>query len=185
MHKRSNKNRSLLILAIPAFVVFLALSVGATFLNYGYVGVDGCKMCHRSEAKGNQAGKWEETLHSSAWETLASEKAKEYGQELGISNPQTADECLVCHVTGYEATDEQKARTYKVEDGVGCESCHGPGSAYKAIPIMRDHEKSIENGLIIPNEETCKTCHNEKSPGFKGFNFDESLPKIAHPNPQK
>jgi hypothetical protein len=28
-------------------------------------------------------------------------------------------------------------------------------------------------------------CHNEESPTFAGFNFDESWAKIAHPVPEK
>lgn len=184
MHTRSKNIRSILILAIPALTLVLALIVEAGIEDYNYIGVDGCKLCHRSAAKGNQFGKWEETGHSKALETLASEQAKKYGQERGVSDPLTADECLVCHVTAYKEADERKARTYKAEDGVGCESCHGPGSAYKSIPIMREREKSIENGMVIPNEETCLTCHNDKSPSFKGFDYEEMKAKIAHPNPQ-
>jgi len=184
MKKRSNTIRSLRILAIPALTLVFTLTAGVAFEEYNFIGVDGCKLCHRSAAKGNQFGKWEEARHSRAFETLAGEQAKKYGQERGISDPQTSDECLVCHVTGYEAAAERKARTYKAEDGVGCESCHGPGSAYKSITVMQDQGKSIENGMIVPTEETCVTCHNDRSPGFTGFNFEEMKAKIAHPNPQ-
>ncbi len=189
------------LLAISLLVLPLVLSVGAGFADnrgeavspllsevateYDYLGVDGCKLCHRSEAKGNQHGKWQEGPHSKAHETLAGEKAKEHGQDQGISEPQNAEACLVCHVTAFSAPAERKARTYKIEDGVGCESCHGPGSAYKLIPIMQDREKSIANGLLIPDEATCVRCHNDKSPTFKSFNYEEMFEKIAHPNPQK
>jgi len=152
---------------------------------YDYLGVDGCKLCHRSPAKGNQHGKWQEGPHSKAYETLGAVQAKEIAQEQGISDPQNADACLVCHVTGHDAPQERKGDKYKLEDGVGCESCHGPGSAYKLIPIMQDREKSIANGLLIPDEATCVRCHNDKSPTFKSFNYEEMYEKIAHPNPQK
>ncbi len=184
MQKRSNTIRSLRILAIPALTLVLTLTVGAAFEEYNYIGVDGCKLCHRSAAKGNQFGKWEEARHSKAFETLASEKAKEYGQERGVNDPQTSDECHACLVTGYKLAAQSQARTFKAEDGVGCESGHGSGSVSKSIPIMKDQAKSIESGMIIPTEETCLTCHNDKSPGFTGFNFEEMKAKIAHPNPQ-
>jgi hypothetical protein len=48
---------------------------------------------------------------------------------------------------------------------------------------MKSREKSIEKGLIIPDEALCRSCHNEESPTFKGFNYEEYLAKIAHPVP--
>lgn len=151
---------------------------------YNYVGVDGCKMCHRSPAKGNQFGQWESTLHAKAYETLGSDYSKEVAAEAGVSgDPQQAEACLECHITAAGCPDARKERTYKMEDGVGCESCHGPGSAYKSITIMRDHEKAVANGLIVPSEETCVKCHNERSPTFKGFDYEEMLPLVLHPYP--
>ncbi len=151
---------------------------------YNYVGVDGCKMCHRSPAKGNQFGQWESTLHAKAYETLASDYSKEVAQKAGVSgDPQQAADCLECHVTAAGLPDARKERTYKVEDGVGCEACHGPGSAYKSITIMRSHEQSVANGLNVPDEQTCVKCHNEKSPTFQGFDYQEALPLVSHPYP--
>jgi hypothetical protein len=161
------------------------ISTSPEAADFNYIGVDGCKMCHRSPAKGNQLGKWEESAHSKTFAALASDKAKEIAQAKGIADPQQAEACLKCHVTATTAPADQKEKTYKVEDGVGCESCHGAGSAYKAIAIMRDQAKSIENGLIVPDEKVCLSCHNEESPTFAGFDFAEASKKIAHPNPQK
>ena len=90
--------------------------------------------------------------------------------------------CLKCHSTA-ASIDEKLNAGIKIEEGVSCEGCHGPGSAYKSISIMKDREKSIENGLVIPDEKTCKKCHNEESPTFKGFDFKEYFAKIAHPDP--
>ena len=189
------------LLAISLLVLPLVFSVGAGFADNrdetltpqpvelaadnDYVGVDGCRVCHSSQAKGNQYGKWREGLHSKAYETLGAAQAKEIAQEQVISDPQNADACLVCHVTGHDDPPERKGEKYKLEEGVGCESCHGPGSAYKQITIMRDREQAIANGLLIPDEETCLRCHNDKSPTFKGFDYEEMYKKIAHPNPQK
>ena len=50
---------------------------------------------------------------------------------------------------------------------------------------MKNRELAMTKGLIIPDEALCKTCHNEKSPTFKGFNYAEMNAKIAHPNPAK
>ena len=57
--------------------------------------------------------------------------------------------CLKCHATGASAD----------MPGVQCESCHGPGSDYKSMKVMKDHEASLAAGLVIPDEATCLTCH--------------------------
>jgi len=75
---------------------------------------------------------------------------------------------------------------FNVSDGVQCETCHGPGSDYKSIKIMKDKKLAVENGLIIYDkpEQLCLNCHNEESPYFKGFNFNEMWPKIEHSIPK-
>ncbi|MEE9555172.1 MAG: cytochrome c family protein [candidate division Zixibacteria bacterium] len=150
-----------------------------------YVGTSKCKTCHKSEAKGNQFGKWSESKHAKAYEALASEAAIAIGKEKGIDNPQTSDQCLTCHVTGYSAAAELKAESYDQTEGVGCEACHGAGADYKKMKVMKDQAAAIAAGLVIPTEETCKGCHNENSPTFKSFNFEEASAVIAHPKPEK
>ena len=153
---------------------------------HGFIGVDGCKLCHKSEKKGNQYGKWLEGPHAKAYETLGSEEAAKVMAAKGLEgSAQENDECLSCHVTGHGAPAELLGKKYAVTDGVGCESCHGAGADYKSKKTMEDREASIAAGLIIPTEETCRGCHNENSPTAKEFNFEESLAKVAHPNPAK
>ncbi len=150
-----------------------------------YIGVKKCSMCHKSKAKGNQFASWEASAHAKAFETLKSEKALEYGKERGIEVPHEADACLKCHVTGHGEPAELFGDGFVAEQGVQCESCHGPGGDYNKMSIMKDREASIAAGLIIPTEETCVRCHNEESPGFAGFDYEEYLAKITHPNPAK
>jgi hypothetical protein len=45
---------------------------------------------------------------------------------------------------------------------VQCEVCHGPGSDYKALSVMKDVEKAKAAGLIIPTQDACNTCHDGK-----------------------
>ncbi len=141
---------------------------GLTF-SADYIGAKKCKMCHKSEKKGKVYGKWMESTHAKAFETL-----KKKGED---KNPK----CLECHTTafnkgGYKIGDANAAKF----EGVQCEVCHGAGSAYKKMSIMKDKAKSIENGLIVPDEALCKKCHNKNSPTFKGFNYKEALKKIDH-----
>ncbi len=77
-----------------------------------------------------------------------------------------------------------------VKDGVQCEMCHGAGADYKGLSVMKDKATAIAAGLkAYPDkaaiEAQCKTCHNEKSPTAKAFNFDERWAKIQHPVPKQ
>jgi hypothetical protein len=154
-------------------------------VEHQFVGVDGCKICHKSEAKGDQYGKWLASPHAKAFEVLASDEAKAVAKKAGLEgNPQESDACLGCHVTAHGVKAELLGEKYKAEDGVGCESCHGAGGDYKTMKVMKDKDAAIAAGLVLPTEETCKTCHNEKSPTYKEFVFKTAVAKIAHPYPK-
>jgi len=149
-----------------------------------YVGVKGCKSCHNNEKGGGQFAKWTASKHASAFATLATPKALEIAKAKGIADPQKAGECLQCHVTGHGKAAEMFKSTYVATDGVGCESCHGAGSDYKSNKTMTGiHEKTLKGadfGLVSPTRETCKGCHNDKSPTYKALKFPEDSTKIAH-----
>jgi len=154
-----------------------------------FIGASKCKTCHRKPEAGEQFGKWEESGHASAYATLGTDKAKALAAEKGIDNPQTADECLSCHITAHGVAPERLGEKYSVDEGVTCEACHGPGGNYykkKTMEsIMTGEIEGASVGLVMPNEETCVACHNEKSPTFEGFDFDEYFKKIAHPIPDE
>ncbi|PLX22495.1 MAG: cytochrome C554 [Marinilabiliales bacterium] len=156
--------------------LFLVVSLSKA-QDYEYIGAAKCKMCHNKAPKGSQYDTWKAGPHAKAFETLATAEAKKYS-----ANPQTDAKCLACHST-YHSADEDLMYTIKAEEGVSCESCHGPGSKYKSMAIMKSQEKSLAAGLILPEEAVCKKCHNEKSPTFKGFNYAEYTAKIAHDDP--
>jgi hypothetical protein len=149
------------------------------------VGPKTCGICHKKDETGNQLGKWQASPHAKAFESLGTPAAKEAAAKLGIDNPQTSGKCLKCHATAYNFTEEVATTKIKPEDGVTCESCHGPGKKYMSKSTMEDLEKSMANGLVHPATQSCQLCHNEESPTFKGFDEKTYVDKIAHPNPQK
>ncbi len=181
-----------------ALLLIFSLAFISTVSAQDYIGASKCKMCHKSEAKGNQWGVWEASDHSKALATLSTDEAKKVAAEKGIDDPATAGECLQCHATGWgnggyalevDAADPRAVKKNKNLASVGCEVCHGPGSKYKSKKTMTGlTDGTIDPasiaGYMIPNEATCLTCHNEKSPTFKGFDFNESMTKIAHPYPK-
>jgi hypothetical protein len=131
---------------------------------HAYVGAEKCKMCHNSPAKGAQFAKWTESEHAKAFAVLASDPAKAIAKAKGIADPQTSDECLRCHVTGHGAPAAKLTDKYKKEEGVTCESCHGPGGDYWKMDVMKDRARATAAGMVLPTEATCKTCHNAESP---------------------
>ncbi|MBU1937005.1 cytochrome c family protein [bacterium] len=161
---------AVLFLAIVVFGALAALPAFAEGAAHDYVGNSKCKMCHKGESKGMVWENWLETKHAKAMETLDAEKGED-------KNP----ECLKCHTTGFGTATGYNPETPN-EDfaNVGCESCHGAGADYKAMKVMKDREQAIAAGMILPTEETCKGCHNEASPTFKGFNYEEALATGTH-----
>ncbi|WP_346854077.1 cytochrome c family protein [uncultured Draconibacterium sp.] len=154
------------------FLVFglvILFSTGISAQDFKYIGAVKCKMCHNKADKGEQFNKWQAGPHAKAMESLKGDEAKD-------------PKCLKCHSTA-ASVDSKLLAGIKVEEGVSCESCHGPGSMYKTAAIMKNQKLSLAKGLILPDEAVCKTCHNEESPNYKGFNYDEYVAKIAHDDP--
>ncbi|MGD8305282.1 MAG: cytochrome c family protein [Ignavibacteria bacterium] len=155
--------------------------------NHSYVGVEVCGKCHKSEKQGQQLSIWQDSKHSKAYETLKTEKADQIASEKGYTTKAIeTEDCLKCHAVGYNLDASLLDKKFKVEDGVQCESCHGPGSDYKSRKIMKDREQSVANGLIVyeNTEDFCTNCHNEESPTFVKFVFEEMWEKIKHSIPQ-
>jgi len=170
-----------------------------------YVGVKRCAICHKKDKDGAQLPIWEKSDHAKAYKVLGTPEAAAAAKKVGVSgDPQKAEACLVCHTTGFGADAKAVNKSFDLADGVQCEACHGAGSEYRKKKVMQtiweEHKKGGASatakkvGLIVPDENTCKTCHapqitfkgkTYKNPSHKPFNFKESFEKIKHPVPQK
>lgn len=172
----------LLILLILPFAALLSLSSNT------FIGVDACGMCHKTEKQGSQLSIWQNSAHSKAFETLLSDTANQIAKAKGFNEPASKTwECLKCHVTGFNLDATMLGKKFKIEEGVQCETCHGAGSAYKDMKVMKDKNLAIEKGLIIHDklEDFCVSCHNDESPTFTNFNVIESWDKIKHDIPKE
>lgn len=168
-----------LLLIVPAAAFLAAALFGQDFT---YVGAQKCAMCHKAEAKGRQFAIWQDSRHSKSFEALSSPKAAEAAKAMGVEKPAENAQCLKCHAPLFDKAPELKA------EGVTCEICHGPGSAYRKLPIMQDKAKSVQNGLILygsPDaiKAQCLKCHDNPH-GIK-FDFSTAWDKIKHPVPGK
>ena len=121
-----------------------------------YVGSATCQGCHPSAYKA-----WQASKHAHAWQTLvdAEQDPKRYGW------PVTAyPDCVGCHVIGYgEKSGFVSHDATPHLENVGCERCHGPGSAH----VMSGGQKQL--GIIGGERASvmCTQCHDfEQSPDF-------------------
>lgn len=147
---------------------------------FTYVGATKCKTCHKSDKRGNQIKLWQESKHSQSYEYLKTDRALDSAKKRALEiHPTEAADCLKCHGPLHEKAPELKT------EGVTCEVCHGAGSGYKSLKIMKDREEASKNGLIVygtpeTRKKLCLTCHTSEE-----FDFETSWEKIKHPVPDK
>jgi hypothetical protein len=145
-----------------------------------YVGSEACKRCHAEQKSANQYVPWVRSRHAAAYWRLATRWSavlagfRPHFQDM--ENPREDDRCLLCHVTGAQDPDALFASSFDATDGIGCESCHGPGSNYMKRSVMLDHDAFLAAGGRVPDEATCTGCHRLA----EHFDFAEWWPKIAH-----
>jgi excinuclease UvrABC ATPase subunit len=154
---------------------------------FKYVGIKSCAtVCHKGDTKGRQLEIWQDSKHSQAFTNLQTPEADQIAKDKGFSTPAAETPlCIKCHVLGKDIDPEELDETFDKTQGVQCETCHGPGSEYKKLSLMKDKQQALANGLIMHDNgaEFCKTCHNSDSPTFKSFDYDESWAKIKHTDP--
>ncbi|HEY2414289.1 MAG TPA: multiheme c-type cytochrome [Pirellulaceae bacterium] len=154
-----------------------------------FVGSETCGECHAKAL-----AKWKETPHSHATQSLVEPPNSR------ASIPRHFDpECISCHVTGWEPQQH-----YPFESGylslektpaltnVGCENCHGPGSAHVAAEnsagsLSADQISKLRESMRLPlageaAEKKCAECHDlDNSPEFhKDGAFERYWKKIEH-----
>ncbi len=145
--------RKAAIWSIAAFAAFALVGASAFAQDHSYEGADKCKMCHKQ-----QHASWLETTHAKATEAAKASTERKFEAS-----------CLGCHATN---ADENLP-------GVQCEACHGPGSDYKKMSIMKDKDMAIANGLVIPTQATCDKCHTGADHSKKVVLADQKDNKAA------
>jgi formate-dependent nitrite reductase cytochrome c552 subunit len=149
-----------------------------------YVGSKVCVDCHTGADQGQQDVLWMRSRHAHAYWRLGADwalylaKLRPHYQDL--ESPITDDRCLLCHETGAQDPDALFEASFRPQEGIGCEACHGPGSKYASAEAMANREAFLANGGRIPDAETCKSCHRNSD----NFDWAEWWPKIAHPKLQ-
>jgi hypothetical protein len=68
-----------------------------------------------------------------------------------------AVKCKLCHQVQF-ASWAKTAHAARVPP-LDCESCHGAGSEYKTLAIMKDPKKARAAGMVNPEAAFCARCH--------------------------
>jgi len=174
--------RVVVVFSVALAVVLLALPAP---MQSQYVGASRCRVCHLPQAKA-----WEATRMAKAFELLKPGVAADVkkAKNLDPAKDYTTDAtCLECHTTGYG----KPGGFVSIEKtpnlvGIQCEVCHGPGQEFLKPGKMTLQNKEYKRadlvaaGLVIPTEATCRQCHNEKSPFYKPFNYEERKKQGIH-----
>lgn len=128
-----------------------------------YQGSKKCSMCHKRKHAEHY-----EAMSTHAHMTTAFGKLSEEEQKKA--------ECVVCHTTGFGNGGYDIANPDEDLAMVGCESCHTDLTNEDNYNAHR--KRNGDYTPVKPTAETCKTCHNEKSPTFKPMNFEEEMKKF-------
>jgi hypothetical protein len=121
--------------------------------------------------------------HAHAYVNLTNPVGTRIAKIMGLPSPDTAPRCLACHALDVPA--EERARTFDLTDGVGCENCHGPASAWLGPHTTRgwNYDKSLELGMyntrdLVKRSEKCLSCHL----GTPEKDVDHELIAAGHPD---
>jgi hypothetical protein len=185
--------RLILALALPAAV---ALAVGLTLSRtpaaadaapavsppgLRYMGTASCSAaaCHHGNGP---RGEWRSEYttwaghdpHARAHEVLFNDQSQTIARNLGTGPSQKNALCLNCHVLPGvaplgSAKEVPRHERFTVEDGVGCESCHGPAEKWLARHYRKEWqsltpaEKAVEGMWdtkdLVMRAELCARCH--------------------------
>ena len=122
--------------------------------------------------------------HSHAYQALTGDIGERIARILKLnSKAEESPKCLACHAL--YTTPDQRGRPFDLSEGVSCENCHGPASAWLGLHTTRDwpHEKSLALGMrdtrdVIHRAETCLECHL----GTKEKFVDHEMIAAGHPD---
>ena len=167
---------------------------GSGVQRFFYMGAGSCagSTCHGSDRpqKAPRTGirqtehtQWlTKDKHAKTYEVLLKERSIQIAKNLKLTEPPSkSDRCLVCH-TLY-IPKEQRSASYRVEDGVSCEACHGQAEGWLGTHIARGQAAALSVGMydtrnLVKRAEKCVSCHV----GDDTRNVDHELIAAGHPD---
>lgn len=101
-----------------------------------------------------------------AFATLTTARSKQIADGLQIKDPTTDRRCTSCHAPLTEVPSALRGETFKVNEGVSCESCHGPAEGWLRSHTRTDyrHADRVFSGIrdlknLYGRANNCVACH--------------------------
>lgn len=147
-------------------------------------GVASCagSTCHGRQAptgatvRQNELQTWQDPAgpagaHARAWRVLLAPESRRMARRLGLPAAEQASQCLSCHADFVPAA--RRGPRFRIEDGVGCEACHGgsgarpdgsPGWLASHAAVGANHRANVRAGLFPADDPVaragmCLDCH--------------------------
>src|SRR5256885_4304502 len=192
MRKASNSSKLGVVLC--AWFMTLTASLSAQNEPSKYIGPGSCAAtsCHgsvkpipESRILQNEYSTWIiRDKHSRAYQALLGDVGERMALILKLgAKAEEAPKCLACHALN--PAPEQRGRAFEISEGVSCENCHGPASAWLGPHTTRawPHEKSVAVGIhdtrdVIHRTEKCLECHL----GTRNKFVDHEMIAAGHPD---
>lgn len=102
--------------------------------------------------------------HSQTYRKLFRSDYVAITRKLGLEAPHREPTCLACH--GSNVAPKYRGSKFSLEDGIGCETCHGGAEKYLSTHTAADASRAanIRNGLyptdnMIDRTRLCLSCH--------------------------
>jgi len=103
--------------------------------------------------------------HSQSYQSLLSQKSIQIAKKLNLAQPaHVTTQCLNCHT--HYPDKKLQGKSFSVQDGVGCESCHGPAEKWGVTHTQKGttHQDNIKHGLYptsrpVALAKLCNSCH--------------------------
>jgi hypothetical protein len=175
------------------FNTILGVILSPCFAQYKTLGPGSCGL-GQSNCHTNENNWWKDDAHHATVDAFYDDPTnyEKIAQLAGVGagNMLKGDQlCASCHGTVISGKESRE-----IEDGVSCESCHGPGSGYKDPHSEKPggYQKALQLGMVELKKadtraKTCVRCHyitDQKllaagHPDGAKFNYISGIKKIA------
>lgn len=171
--------------AVLGLTAFAAGIPGTLAQGSGPARFTGSPSCSSSSCHGGGTGKnqaWlfaKKDVHRRGAELLANTRSQRIAEALQLPDATRAQACLVCHSPLQTVPPDRFVKGALPENGVSCESCHGPAEHWLRFHTRPDvtHAQMVAVGLrelgdYYHRGNNCVACH---------LNIDPKLRAAGHP----
>jgi hypothetical protein len=107
-----------------------------------------------------------EDAHARAFATLAAPRSARMGEALGIADVTASPSCTACHAPAANVPEALRGADLRVEEGVGCASCHDSSDTWLRTHTRTDlsHGQKVAAGMRDLRSDharanACVACH--------------------------